>query len=67
MIPLEYENTEIQDKVSEIISLCDVIVDGPFLERMKNVVLPYAGSENQRVIDVNKTIKDKKIVFYESL
>lgn len=35
----------------------DVLVDGPFIQEQKNLCLWYRGSENQRVIDVQKSLK----------
>lgn len=35
----------------------DVLVDGPFIQEQKNLCLYYRGSENQRVIDVQKSLK----------
>lgn len=43
----------IKDK--EITQYVDVLVDGQFVEELKNLQLPYRGSGNQRVIDINKT------------
>lgn len=43
------------DITGEFVSLCDVMVDGPFLEERKNRMLSYRGSENQRIIDLRKT------------
>ncbi len=48
----------------ELISLFDVLVDGPFIEELKNIRLKFRGSENQRVIDVQETLKLRKIVLY---
>lgn len=33
----------------EVISLCDVIVDGPFILKERDVTLPFRGSKNQRI------------------
>lgn len=46
----------------EILNLCDVVVDGRFIEEKKNLTLPFCGSSNQRLIDVRKTIQQNKIV-----
>ena len=53
----------IHDK--EIVNYVDVIVDGQFKIELSNPTLHYKGSSNQRVIDVKKSIKNKKIVLYE--
>lgn len=43
---------------------CDVFVDGRFVEELKDEKYHWAGSTNQRVIDVKKTIEKKEIVLY---
>lgn len=48
----------------ELISLFDVLVDGPFIEELKDIRLKFRGSSNQRVIDVHKTRAQKKLVLY---
>lgn len=40
----------------------DVVVDGPFIEAQKNLTLQFRGSENQRIIDVQKSLKTRKVV-----
>lgn len=44
---------------------CDVVVDGPFIEAQKDLTLAFRGSSNQRVIDVQKTLAQGKIILYE--
>lgn len=48
-----------------ILKYIDVLVDGQFVEELKNLRIPYCGSENQRVIDVKKTKSTGKIVLYQ--
>lgn len=55
------KHTEVTD---EMLSYLDVLVDGPFVLSKKNISLYFRGSENQRVIDMNKTRKEHKIVLY---
>lgn len=40
----------------EMLSLLDVLVDGEFVEEKRNISLQFRGSENQRLIDVPKTL-----------
>ena len=40
----------------------DVLVDGEFQEDKKNIMLEFRGSENQRVIDVKKTLETGEVV-----
>ncbi len=51
--------------LEEILSLVDVLVDGPFIEDQKNLMLLFRGSENQRLIDMNKTRAEGSIVLWE--
>ena len=48
----------------ELISMFDVLVDGPFIERLKDIRLKFRGSSNQRVIDLQKTLQEGKCVLY---
>ena len=43
----------------------DVIVDGRFVESLKDLRLPYAGSSNQRVIDVKTSIMTGVVTLYK--
>ena len=52
-------------ETKEILSLIDVLVDGKFVESLKDPNLYFRGSSNQRVIDMKKTLKNNKIVLHE--
>lgn len=49
-------------ETEEILSLLDVLVDGPFIEEQKNLMLLFRGSENQRLINMPETLKAGEIV-----
>ncbi len=49
----------------EMLSYIDVLVDGRFIENKKNLMLKFRGSENQRIIDVKKSLNSGKIEEYE--
>ena len=51
--------TEVTD---ELLSTIDVLVDGPFIEERKNIMLKFRGSDNQRVINLKETIDKQQIV-----
>ena len=53
-----------QVKDLEIMEYLDVLVDGEFHIAEKDLTLVYCGSRNQRVIDVQKTKDEGKIVLY---
>ena len=46
----------------ELLSLCDILVDGPFIADKKNISLRFRGSENQRIIDLKATRESGKVV-----
>lgn len=47
-----------------ILQYVDVLVDGKFEENNKDLMLKYRGSSNQRVIDVQESLKTCKVVHY---
>lgn len=51
--------------VREYLSYLDVLVDGPFVEPLKDLCLRFRGSSNQRLIDVPQTLSSGKIVLWE--
>lgn len=50
----------------EMLSMIDVLVDGRFVEKLKDIRLAFRGSSNQRIIDVKKSIPLGKVVLWES-
>ena len=52
-------------KRKEIVSKCDVLIDGEYIDELRDVTLKWRGSKNQNVIDVKKSIVEGKIVLYE--
>ncbi|MCC8073222.1 MAG: anaerobic ribonucleoside-triphosphate reductase activating protein [Clostridiales bacterium] len=52
------------DTGGEMLSYIDILVDGRFVEEKKDISLVFRGSSNQRIIDVKKTLEEKKIVLY---
>ena len=44
-------------EIRQILSMTDVLVDGEFVEERKNLRLAFRGSENQRLIDVQASLR----------
>lgn len=49
----------------EYLSYLDVLVDGPFVEEKKDLMLRFRGSSNQRLIDVPKSLASGSVVEWE--
>ena len=50
----------------EMLSLIDVIVDGEFVQDLKDITLKFRGSSNQRILDVKKSLEQNQPVnFYK--
>jgi anaerobic ribonucleoside-triphosphate reductase activating protein len=46
----------------QLVELCDVIVDGKFVEKERDLSLHFKGSRNQRIIDVPKSLQGDVIL-----
>ncbi len=53
------------EATDELLALIDVLVDGRFEKDKKNLMLKFRGSENQRLIDMKKTLETGSITMYE--
>ena len=61
---LNYEDISQDTQMMEVVKQCDVLVDGQYIEELKDVNMPWCGSLNQRVIDIQKTIDSEDIIQY---
>lgn len=51
--------------MKEFLACLDVVVDGEFVQAKKNISLRFRGSENQRIIDVQESLRAGKVVLWE--
>lgn len=49
---------------NSILTYIDVLVDGEYIDEQRDVSLAYRGSKNQRVIDVQKSLTQEKLILY---
>ena len=52
-------------KRREIIKQCNVLVDGRYVDSERDITLKWKGSRNQRVIDVQRSLQQNKIVLHD--
>ena len=60
-----YETLPQDDRIKQILSLADYLIDGPYMDNLRDITLPMRGSSNQRIIDLTSIknydmIKEKK-------
>lgn len=51
-------------RFKKLLTLIDILVDGPFIEEKKDLTLTFRGSSNQRIIDVQNSIKSNQVILY---
>lgn len=49
----------------KMLEYCDVLVDGPFIEALKDLKLKFRGSSNQRIIDVQASLKEEAVILLD--
>lgn len=59
------EKNKEQIALKGLLGLVDVLVDGKFINELKDLTLPFRGSRNQRIIDMAATKRHNKIILYE--
>ncbi len=59
-----WEEININPTRREIVSKCDILVDGRYENSLKDNTLKWRGSSNQRVIDVQQSIRDGQLRLY---
>ena len=44
---------------------CDIVIDGPYVNELRDLRLKFRGSSNQRIIDIKESLKQKQIVLWD--
>lgn len=57
-----YPNCQVTE---ELLSLVDVLVDGRFVEELRDISLVFRGSSNQRIVDLNATRKNGYLTLWD--
>lgn len=61
----DYKWIEEWIKRKEIISLCDVMIDGQYIDSQRDLTLKWRGSLNQMVIDIKKSLQKQQIIIWD--
>lgn len=55
------------ETLKEILKYTDVLVDGAYVDELRDISLPFKGSSNQRIIDVQKSLVENKVILWEKV
>lgn len=53
-----------KEKYIDLIKYVDIIIDGRYIDKLRNITLKFRGSSNQRVIDVQKSLRENKVILW---
>mgnify|MGYP006401170473 CR=1 FL=1 len=53
------------DTLKEILKRTDVLVDGAYIDELRDISLPFRGSSNQRIIDVQESLKQNQVILWK--
>ena len=60
------ETLQITNKRKRTINQCDVLVDGRYINSQRDITLPYRGSKNQRLINIQQSLQKGEIVLWKA-
>lgn len=60
-----YEEILKDEDKKKLLEECDVLVDGRFVEALKDLSLRFRGSSNQRIIDIKKSLEANKVILFD--
>lgn len=60
-----YEEILKDENKKKLLEECDILVDGRFVEALKDLNLRFRGSSNQRIIDIKKSLDENKVVLFD--
>ena len=61
----EWENIIKDETLREILEYTDVLVDGAYVDELRDISLAFRGSSNQRIIDVKKTLDSNEVILWQ--
>ena len=61
----DLQSTINADKRKHIVSMCDVFIDGRYIDSQRDITLKWHGSKNQRVINVKQSLQKGEIILWK--
>lgn len=61
----EWENIIKDETLREIMKYTDVLVDGPYIDELRDVSLAFRGSSNQRIICAKQSLEQNKLILWQ--
>lgn len=59
------EQILLDEKMKKLLKQCHVLVDGLFVENQKDIRLRFRGSSNQRLLDIQQSLKQSKPILWQ--
>ena len=53
------------ETLRKILKYTDILVDGAYVDELRDISLPFKGSSNQRIIDVPKSLEQNKVILWQ--
>ena len=50
----------------ELLLATDILIDGPYIEELRDINIPFRGSTNQRIIDVEKSLRAGQVILWNN-
>lgn len=61
-----YKFEDLNREQQSVVVLADYLVDGPYIDNLKDMKLDFRGSSNQRIIDIQESLKTNSIITVEA-
>lgn len=61
----EWEDIIKDETLREILKYTDILVDGAYIDELRDISLAFRGSSNQRIIDVPKSLEQNKVILWQ--
>lgn len=63
---MSHQQTEVINQRKQTTAMCDVLIDGRYLDNQKDITLKWRGSKNQRIINIQQSLEKGEIVLWKT-